>query len=382
MAQAKITISNAQAMKIMLLVHRKKPVYPILFDPRSGVNLRETTGNEVIEVPLGADLLNLKRFQTAGYFDVVEGTILPHVAAFNSISLNGATLSLNFGAAVTAPQLTSTADGAATDDIILKINGVATAATFAAVSAKTSISTTIDATKEDVSVQITQTGASKIKDANRSAILPATKTTSVAPIFQSITIGGTGNTTLSLKFSEPVYTAGVSSTGLGQDADDLVIIVDGTATAFTVAEITKENATESIDLTLAQAPTGEVSVKITAAGAAKILDADDTAVAGATRTYDIRATDFLTYTFAESSGTATINGLDHTVAIEVENGTEVTALVATFALSNGASAAVGATPQVSGTTANDFTSPVVYTVTAQDGTTTQNWTITVTVAAA
>ena len=43
-------------------------------------------------------------------------------------------------------------------------------------------------------------------------------------------------------------------------------------------------------------------------------------------------------------------------------GTDVTALVATFT-TTGASVKVGSTVQVSGTTANDFTYPVVYTVT-------------------
>jgi uncharacterized repeat protein (TIGR02543 family) len=40
---------------------------------------------------------------------------------------------------------------------------------------------------------------------------------------------------------------------------------------------------------------------------------------------------------------------------------------------------VGGTPQVSGTTSNNFTSPVTYAVTAQDNATTKDWTVTVTV---
>jgi len=56
----------------------------------------------------------------------------------------------------------------------------------------------------------------------------------------------------------------------------------------------------------------------------------------------------------------------------------VTALVATFSTS-GSSVTVGATTQVSGSTPNDFTSPVVYTVHAAD-TTTQTYTVTVTTA--
>ena len=77
------------------------------------------------------------------------------------------------------------------------------------------------------------------------------------------------------------------------------------------------------------------------------------------------------------TGDSDINPTLHTVDIEVEAGTDVTALVASFTLSEGATAKVGPVAQVSGTTENDFTSIVTYAVTAEDGTTTQNWTVTV-----
>jgi hypothetical protein len=73
--------------------------------------------------------------------------------------------------------------------------------------------------------------------------------------------------------------------------------------------------------------------------------------------------------------TATINGT--AITATVPYGTSVTALVATFT-TTGASVKVGSTVQVSGTTQNDFTNPVTYTVTAADNST-QNYTVTVTV---
>ncbi len=88
------------------------------------------------------------------------------------------------------------------------------------------------------------------------------------------------------------------------------------------------------------------------------------------------------FSFAEQTGAATINAADGTIAIEVANGTAVTALVATFALSPDATAKVATTAQVSGTTPNDFTNPVTYVVTAEDTVTTKNWVVTVTEAAA
>ena len=92
-------------------------------------------------------------------------------------------------------------------------------------------------------------------------------------------------------------------------------------------------------------------------------------------------TDITAFSFAEQTGAATIDATAHTVNIEVVNGTNVTALVSTFTLSDGATANIGGTAQVSGTTANDFSSAVTYNVVAQDGTTNQDWTVTVTVAA-
>jgi len=90
------------------------------------------------------------------------------------------------------------------------------------------------------------------------------------------------------------------------------------------------------------------------------------------------------YSFAEQTGDATITdpqfGQNGKVEIEVAYGTSLAALVASFDLSYGASAAIGSTAQVSGSTANDFTSTVVYTITAEDGTTTQDWDVIVTVA--
>jgi hypothetical protein len=101
---------------------------------------------------------------------------------------------------------------------------------------------------------------------------------------------------------------------------------------------------------------------------------------GASRVETNPATDFLGYSMSEQTGPATIDTGAHTVAIEVENGTNVTALVASFIGSGLSVVDVSDDVQVSGTTANDFTSPVVYTITAADGSTEQDWTITVTVA--
>jgi hypothetical protein len=84
------------------------------------------------------------------------------------------------------------------------------------------------------------------------------------------------------------------------------------------------------------------------------------------------------FSFASPPATGVINETLHTIALNVPYGTNPSALVATFT-TTGASVAVAGTPQVSGLTANSFTNPVTYTVTAEDGTT-QAYLVTVTVA--
>jgi hypothetical protein len=95
------------------------------------------------------------------------------------------------------------------------------------------------------------------------------------------------------------------------------------------------------------------------------------------------ATQITAYSLQGETGAATINSAAGTIGVTVPSGTNVTALVATFTTSAGVSSVtVGGVSQVSGTTANNFTSPVTYVVAAQNGTTTQNWVVSVTIQSA
>lgn len=71
------------------------------------------------------------------------------------------------------------------------------------------------------------------------------------------------------------------------------------------------------------------------------------------------------------------NIYENTINLTVPFGTSISAMVSTFTVT-GASVNISGTPQVSGTTTNDFTTPKVFTVVAADGTT-KNYTVTVTV---
>lgn len=86
------------------------------------------------------------------------------------------------------------------------------------------------------------------------------------------------------------------------------------------------------------------------------------------------ATDIVSFSFAEQTGAATISTVNHSVGIEVAFGTDVTSLSPTISLS------YGATILPTSGTARNFSAPVNYTVTAEDGVTEQVWTVTVAVA--
>lgn len=90
---------------------------------------------------------------------------------------------------------------------------------------------------------------------------------------------------------------------------------------------------------------------------------------------DSTLTDITAFTLADQTAAATINATNHTVSIEVAYTADITNLTPTITLS------YGATVIPASGVSRDFTNPVPYTVTALDGVTYQEWTVTVTQAA-
>lgn len=96
---------------------------------------------------------------------------------------------------------------------------------------------------------------------------------------------------------------------------------------------------------------------------------------------------FLSYKFLDSVNGADISAdatgvIDYaakTIAIEVNAGATITSLIATFVVSSNCLAYISTTLQVSGTTSNDMTNPVVYTLVGADGRSV-DWTVNTTVA--
>lgn len=84
------------------------------------------------------------------------------------------------------------------------------------------------------------------------------------------------------------------------------------------------------------------------------------------------ATDFLTFSIPQVIGEARINTEEHTINIDVIQDTELTALTPSFTLPTGANA------NIESGNAIDFSNPANITVTAEDGVTSQDWTLMVT----
>ena len=188
---------------------------------------------------------------------------------------------------------------------------------------------------------------------------------------------------------DETYGTTIPVTGVSLDKESITIPVGGTeqlTATVEPADATDQSVTWSIDNENVATVDTDGLVTATAEGAAAVTvtTTDGGFTAECAVTVSNTAKEITAFGFTASANTAlssditgTINGTD--ISAAVPYGTDVTALVASFT-TTGASVAVGVTPQISGTTANDFKGPVTYTVTAGDDST-RDYTVTVTIAA-
>ncbi len=87
--------------------------------------------------------------------------------------------------------------------------------------------------------------------------------------------------------------------------------------------------------------------------------------------------DIKTFIFAGINGTAVIDKDALTVTATANEIVDLASIVATFTLSDGATATVNQVAQVSGVTANNFTTTVIYNVTSSDSRLTNIWKVTI-----
>lgn len=168
------------------------------------------------------------------------------------------------------------------------------------------------------------------------------------------------------------YTANTIAVEVGNGTDLTSLVADYTVSTGASASIGTTPQESGVSINDFSSP---VTYSVTAEDGVTVNNWVVTVTEAAVNT----ETDILTYSFPEETSAATIDATEKTIDIEVAWNADVTALVADFTLSYGATAAVAGTDQESGVTANDFTNPVVYTVTAEDGTTDTDWTVTVTI---
>jgi len=87
---------------------------------------------------------------------------------------------------------------------------------------------------------------------------------------------------------------------------------------------------------------------------------------------------FENFTFAGIVGTATINESASTITAKATATTDLTKIAPVFSVSQGATVTVNGTPQVSGSTQNNFTNSVIYVVISEDAKTNKPWTVSIT----
>ncbi|HEY5471781.1 MAG TPA: hypothetical protein VIK32_01175, partial [Candidatus Limnocylindrales bacterium] len=184
-----------------------------------------------------------------------------------------------------------------------------------------------------------------------------------------VVTGSSAKAITAFGFSSPAATGSIN-----ESAHTIALTVPyGTNVSALAPSITITGASVSPASGVANNFTGPVTYTVTAADAST----QDYAVTVTVAANPAKA--ITAFSFATPAAPGSINESAHTIALTLPFGTDVSALAATFA-TTGASVKVGSTLQTSGTTANDFRSPVTYTVTAADAST-QDYVVTVTVAA-
>lgn len=88
-------------------------------------------------------------------------------------------------------------------------------------------------------------------------------------------------------------------------------------------------------------------------------------------------TDFLTFSLDDEIEESNINLDEHTIDLRVYSNIDITSLIPSFTVSDGAIVKVDDELQESEVTSNDFTDSVIYRVISQDGTIEQNWTVSI-----
>jgi hypothetical protein len=293
---------------------------------------------------------------------------------------------------ITAFSFRSVNNSQLTTDVIAVINGTSIAATVPYGTNPTSLIATFTTTGQSVTVgattQVSGTTTNNFTNPVSYVVAAADATTKTYTVTVTVAANPAKDIT-SFKFTSALNGgAGIST--------DVVATISGTAISATVPYGTNVTALVATFATTGQSvavgattqSSGVTANNFSTDLTYKVMAADST-----TKNYTVHvaiaanpAKDITSFSFTSTlnSGAGVtadaigvING--QSIAVTVPYGTTPAALIATFT-TTGQSVAVGATAQTSGVTANNFTNPITYTVTAAD-TTTKNYTVTLTIAA-
>lgn len=165
------------------------------------------------------------------------------------------------------------------------------------------------------------------------------------------------------------------------------LTVPNTTTSITESAIVNDrNSTFTINGVAGTSGVNSSSINLSAG--ANTITTVVTAQDGTSKTYTVTITrtgasdtTISAFTFGGLSPVVTgiVDNTAHTVNLYVPSGTNRSALIPSFSIGIGATMSIGSSQQVSGTTANNFSTSKTYTVLAQDGIATQDYVVTVTV---
>ena len=183
----------------------------------------------------------------------------------------------------------------------------------------------------------------------------------------------TGFETFSIEANEGVIDA--------ENATITVTVPYGTTVTDLVASFTLKEETSTVKVGSTAQESGVTANDFTSPVVYTVTSEDETETKNWTVTVIVALnSDAQITAYSLASVDGVIDAENYTISVEVPNGTDVTALAATFTLSAQATATVNDVEQTSGTTENDFTNPVSYLVTAENGIETNTYVVTVTVA--
>ncbi len=346
--------------------------------------INETTKAIGVVMPSGTNTTNLiATFSTTGSSVMVEG-----IPQFSGATLNNFTSSVHYvvtaadGSTVTYPVTVTVAPTTAKAMTSFSLNGVAgviseTTKTIGVLMPSGTVVTNLIATFSTTGANVSIGGATQVSG--------TTINNFTNPVQYLVTAADGSLATYSVTVTRAPATSKVITsyslngvTGVINETNKTIGVVmpSGTPVTNLIATFSTTGST----VTIASTPQASgTTVNNFTSPVLYLVTAADSSTTTYVVTVTVAPTTSKAITSYSLNGvTGVINETAKTIAVLMPSGTAVTNLIASFS-TTGSGVAIGGTPQVSGTTLNDFAGPIQYVVTAADSST-ATYTVTVTVA--